>query len=273
MRSKILLLGSNGYLGARIYQDLHMTLDIVPQYHSSPFWENSIQLDITDPIAVEKTVKELKPDYIVHTANNGSGSWCESHPEEAKNLNEKATSYIADVAMKHQSHLIYISSLAVLNPRNIYGKTKKNSEEIIQKSHGKWTIIRPSYIVGMSPNVTNDRPFNRILKAMSQDKPTYWDTSWEFQPTYIGHISQVVERIVRRNITGKIIPIFIKEVVTQYKLAKDILSNFKKEVQPKNDNLVIPLSIEKPRFFEELNIKDMSYKEMITVITQEIKAI
>src|SRR5690348_13730367 len=160
---KVLLLGANGYLGARIYSDLEKDFEVVPTHHQKFKLQNSVKLDVTNRNQVLSVFAQIKPDVVIHAANNGSGGWCNTHPEEARELNETATKYIVEAANINRAKLIYISSFAAINPTDVYGETKKNSEEIVKKVENGWMTIRPSLILGTSPNTENDRPFNRIL--------------------------------------------------------------------------------------------------------------
>ncbi len=49
---RILLLGANGYLGARLYYDLRGIFDVVGTYHRDKIYKEFIQLDITDETQV-----------------------------------------------------------------------------------------------------------------------------------------------------------------------------------------------------------------------------
>jgi len=269
---KILIIGASSYVGARIYFDLYKEFDVIGTYNSSQLSKSFIKLDITDKVEVETVLEREKPDYIIDIAASANSRWCESNPNEAVLLNEESTQYIVDAANKINSKIIYISSFAAFNPDNIYGKTKYNSEQIVKKTKSGWVILRPSLILGFSPNTENDRPFNRLLKNLDEGTPAEYDTSWKFQPTYLGHLSEVIREVIKKDITNQLIPVAVEELKSRFDTANDILSPFNIEVTPIDGQDKIHFSEKKDLSkLTELNLPTYEYKQMIGKIVDEIK--
>lgn len=208
---KILVIGASSYVGARIYFDLKSKFDVIGTYSSSQLSKSFIHLDITDRQEVEKIITDTQPNVIIHVANNASNKWCDANPDEAILLNQTATQYIVDAGNKAGATVIYISTMGAIKPSNLYGRTKLKSEEIIKTTKNGYVILRPSLILGFSPNITNDRPFNRLLKNLDEGTPAVYDTSWTFQPTYIKHISDVIEACIHKKLlTAPLLSPFLK---------------------------------------------------------------
>jgi dTDP-4-dehydrorhamnose reductase len=268
---KILLLGASSYVGARLYTDLCKDFDVVGTYYTNKLLEDFIHLDVTDGNEVDKVITTIRPDVIVHAANNANGRWCEANPEAAKALNEGSTKHIVTAANKVKARLIYISSFAAIEPTNVYGKTKHASELLTKQTQSGWTILRPSLIVGYSLNTSNDRPFNRILKNLNQGTKAEYDTSWRFQPTWLGHISEVIARVANENITEQIIPIAVEELKSRYDLAADILKPFAIEVTPIDIGDNSSIFKEDLDILKELGLPGYGYEQIIENIVGEIK--
>jgi dTDP-4-dehydrorhamnose reductase len=268
---KILLTGASSYVGARLYFDLHKSFDIVGTYNNSPLSDKFIKLDITSFAAVEKCVTEYKPDVIIHAAANANARWCEANPDLAYSLNEKATESLVNAANTIQAKIIFISSFAAINPTTVYGKTKQISEHHIKQTKNGHVILRPSLIIGFSPNTTNDRPFNRILKNLDKKIPAVYDTSWKFQPTYAGHISEVIKQVIEKDITNQTIAIAVPEVKSRFDIAKDILQTFGIPVTPEDKHDTTPVHIEDFQQLAKLKLQQYSYQEIIEQIITEIK--
>ncbi len=268
---KILILGASSYVGARLYLDLAKNHEVVGTYAGNKLCKDFIQLDITDPLAVSTIFKNTAPEVVVHVANSADARWCEANPEEARELNEISSIAIAKEAKNINTKLIYISSFAAIDPENVYGETKRASEEIIKNQCDDWLILRPSLIVGFSPNTTNDRPFNRFLKNIDDKTKAEYDNSWKFQPTYLGHISEIIEQLLNKHASNLVLPIAVNEITTRYQLASDILSDFKINVTP------LETTTPPPSFKEDLSILDVyklkkyTYKDMVGLIIDEIK--
>lgn len=268
---KILLTGANSYVGARIFLDLEKDFDIVGTYNNTQLSKKFIKLDLTSSEDIKQVLHEQKPDIIIHAAANANARWCEAHPEEAYALNETATKAIVESANDIHAKIIYISSFTAINPVNVYGKTKHLSEEHIKETKAGYAILRPSIIFGFSPNITNDRPFNRILKNLDEKTPAIYDTSWKFQPTYIGQISEIIKHVIDQNIVNKTIPIAISEIKSRYDIAKDILQAFGIEVTPADLHDQTPSSITDLSLLQPLGLPQYTYQEMIEKIIKEIQ--
>ncbi len=268
---KILIIGASSYVGARLYLDLQKKHNVVGTFSKSRISDKLVELDITKSDTVSALVMQEKPEVIVHVANNANARWCEANQDAAQLLNVTSTQHIVEAANAVKAKLIYISSVAVLNQGNVYGRTKLASEEISKKAEAGWIILRPSYIVGFSPNTTNDRPFNRLLRNLDDKVKAEYDTSWKFQTTWVGHLSEVIDRCLEKNITNEIIPVATLELKSRYDVAFDILSPFGVKVFPvdKGDNL--PVTKDNLKKLSELDLPKYSYDEIIAKIVNEIR--
>jgi dTDP-4-dehydrorhamnose reductase len=268
---KILIIGASSYVGARLYFDIAKQHDVTGTFSQHQLSPKFIHLDVTRPDEVSSVIEKAAPEIIIHVAQNPDPRWCEAHPDEARNLNITPTESIVHVAHEKGIKIIYISSYAAIFPNNMYARTKRESEAIVQKAQGGYLILRPSFILGFSPNTTNDRPFNRLLKNLDQGTPAEYDTSWKFQPTYVGHISEVILASVERSIWNQTIHITVPDLKSRFDTAKDILSPFGITVTPidKHDTTNV---IKNP--LNELTALDLptyTYQRMIDTIIGEIK--
>ena len=271
-KTKILIIGASSYVGARLYLDLKSKFDAMGTYSSSQLSKNLIHLDITDLEEVKKVIAENKPAVIIHVANNASAKWCDANPEKAVLLNQTATQYIVDNANKVGAILIYLSTMGAIKPSNLYGRTKLKSEEIVKTTKKGYLILRPSLILGYSSSTTNDRPFNRLLKNLDEGTPAVYDTSWKFQPTYIKHISDVIETCINKKILNRSIVIAVPEMKSRYDTAKDILTPFGIKVTPVDaKDATFEIFEDDLSELNELDLQKYSYQEMITAIVDEIK--
>lgn len=220
---------------------------------------------------VNDFIFNLKPDVVVHLANNASTKWCEKNPDLAKCINEYATEYIVEALKKINSKIIYISSFAAFVD-TVYGKTKKASEDFIKQSCIEYCILRPSLIVGFSPNTKNDRGLNRFLVNLDNNIPAEYDMSWNFQPTSLNHLAKVIDEVIERGLWKTIIPVATQQTTTRYNLAKDILEPFGVNVTAIDEKDTTPVTtfpIESE--LKKLELVTYSYKMLIEEIIDEIK--
>ncbi len=268
---KVLIIGASSYVGASIYSRLKNKYSVIGTYHSNKLFPELEHLDITNKKDVEEFILLKKPNIIIHVAANASGSWCEKNPKQAIAINQDGTKYVVDSANKVNSKIILISSFAIANPDSLYSRTKIASEKYVKNVKAGYVILRPSLIMGLSPNTANDRPFNRLLRNILDGVPAVYDTSWKFQPTWLKHLDEIIESIIKRGIINETIPISVPELKTRYEIAKDILSKFNIAVSSEDKHDPSPMFSEKLDKLRELRLPQYTYNEMIMGIVQEIK--
>lgn len=262
--------GANSYVGARLYYDLQKGFDVVGTYHKTRLSDAFLKLDITSEKQVRQLIRKVRPNIVIHVASNASATWCEEHPEEAKALNEQATKSVVDAAAAIGSGFIFISSFAATDTSNVYGQTKAASEQVVREMDN-WMILRPSLIIGFSPNTTNDRPFNRILKNIDEGTPAVYDTSWKFQPSFLGHISEVITLVIDKGITGETIPVAIAALKSRFDVAKDILGEFGIQVTAEDKHDKTPIIKDDLMKLKELDLPMYEYDDVIRTCVDEIK--
>ncbi|MHB8926773.1 MAG: SDR family oxidoreductase [Bacillota bacterium] len=101
----------------------------------------SVQLDLTDRRAVEEAVAAIAPSVVIHAAAITDVDYCQTHLEEARQVNVCGTRHLARAAAGVGAFLIYVSTDYVFDglrggyretdypsPRNWYGLTKLAGE-------------------------------------------------------------------------------------------------------------------------------------------------
>lgn len=269
---KILIIGANGYVGARIFYDLSKQFETFGTYNKNKLSKKLIHLDITSKKNVNNLITKLKPSIIIHVANNSSAKWCEANKSQAKELNQTATNHIVEAANQVNTKIIYISSFAAIEHSDTYGKTKFSSENTIKRTVAGYLILRLSLILGYSPNTVNDRPFNRILRNIDEQTPAVYDTSWKFKLTYLGHVSEVIKMALKEdNMWNDTISIAIDGLRTRYGVSRDILKHFGIKPSRTNLNDQTPINHEDLSKFKSLNIPKTTYQLVIKTIIDEIR--
>lgn len=267
---KILITGASSYVGARLFFDLSKIHETIGTYTQHQISQKFIHLDITDPNEVDAVISTHTPDIILHVAANPNPRWCEANPQEAQLLNIEGTRHIVQAANSHNAKVIDISSFAAICPINVYGRSKYESEQLTKTVTNGYTILRPSFVLGYSPNTVNDRSFNRLFKNLDEKTPAVYDTSWKFQPTYLGHLSKVILACVDRKIWNETIHVTVPEIKSRFDTARDILTPFGIDVQPVNDHDTTPLVKNTLEELKKFNLPQYTYNEMIKEIIDDI---
>lgn len=173
---KILITGSEGNIGSKLVPYLEncghkvFCVDIVQKYR-----DNYVISDIRNPIDLLKSVKNFKPEIIIHLAAMVSRITCEKSAVETVSSNLLGLTNIIEIAKLYNSKLIYFSTSEVygniggilsedrvdLNPNNRYGLTKLLGEKLVEyeveNNNLKAIILRPFMFYDEDENFGENR--------------------------------------------------------------------------------------------------------------------
>lgn len=169
---KFFVTGVNGQLGYDVVNELrsrkHEVIgsDIQENCPSLPDLAY-FKLDITEKDSVNKTIKKVMPEAVIHCA-----AWTAVDAAEEPNNREKVwavnvdgTQYIADTCKNIDCKMTYISTDYVFDgngtepwkpdckdykPLNVYGKTKLAGELAVSNTLDKFFIVRIAWVFGLN---------------------------------------------------------------------------------------------------------------------------
>lgn len=125
------------------------------------------ELDITDAAAVEKMIKEVNPDAVIHCAAWTAVDAAEDNVEKCRQVNANGVENIAKVCKELNCKMMYISTDYVFDgtgtrpwepddpvttPLNVYGQTKYEGELAVCDNVEKYFIIRIAWVFGKGKN-------------------------------------------------------------------------------------------------------------------------
>jgi len=152
---KILLTGAGGQVGWELRRTLAPLGQVVAV--------DLEQLDLADPDAIRRMVREVQPTLIVNPAAYTAVDQAESEPELALAVNGVAPGIFAEEAKRLGAALVHYSTDYVFdgakstpyveadmtNPLGVYGSTKLAGEQAIQASGTPHLIFRTSWVYGL----------------------------------------------------------------------------------------------------------------------------
>lgn len=185
---RILLTGSNGFLGSRIKDKI----DVIESISFREFTKESI-LDYCN---------EIKPDVIIHTAAISDTGYCENHPEESYKANVLLPYYLANYGCKiicFSSDQVYNGSTSIVPnkeldacPNSVYAKHKLKMEEKVLSVNKNAIILRIEWLYDAYSNKGNylkNLLNNDTIKLFSQYRGV----------TYVYDIADQIEKIITMN--------------------------------------------------------------------------
>src|SRR5512146_587709 len=152
--SRILVTGRNGQVGFELLRSLAGLGEVVAVGRE--------RMDLADPDAIRRTVRETKPDLIVNAAAYTAVDQAESEPELALAINGVAPGILAEESKRLGAVLIHYSTDYVFDgskgapyteddeprPLSVYGRTKLAGERAIQAVDVPHLILRTSWVYG-----------------------------------------------------------------------------------------------------------------------------
>lgn len=191
-RKKILVTGSNGLLGQKITDlaRIDPRIELIatskgPDRHPGQ-GKGYIyrELDLLEKGLLRKTLHALRPDCIIHTAAMTNVDACEENPALCQKINVEVVASLSSLCQELNIHLIHLSTDFIFDglngpyreedkphPLSYYGKSKLESEKIVQQVSTPWTIIRTILVYG----VLTDRSRSNIVlwakSALEKNEP------------------------------------------------------------------------------------------------------
>ena len=154
-------------LGTALTEELSETnhlwgLDIVKPKRAFSNLKLYIECNITNQSHLKRAVAKVAPQVVIHTAAYTDVDGCEAHPEAARRINVQGSENVALASRAVEATLFYISTDFVFDgenvnpyketdkthPLNVYGKTKLDGEEHIQRVSDRFIIVRSIWLFG-----------------------------------------------------------------------------------------------------------------------------
>lgn len=261
----ILVTGAKGQLATCI-----KTLD--SSYTDYNFiYKNTQELDITNTEEVTKFFKSNAIDYCINCAAYTAVDKAESNQELAEKVNVFGAENLARACKDFNSKLIHISTDFVFNglsktpyietnntsPLNVYGSTKLEGEQKIQKHLEKYFILRTSWLYSEFGN-----NFLKTMLRLSKTRDEIGVVSDQLgTPTYAMDLASVILKIIQENSVAYGVYHYSNEGITSwYDFAVAIfdIKNIKINVNPITTE-DFPTPAERPKYsvLDKTKIKDI----------------
>ncbi len=205
---KVLVTGVKGQLGHDVVNELnkkgHQAIGVDIE-----------EMDITDSISVETVLTEAHPDAVIHCA-----AWTavdlaedEENVDKVRMVNANGTENIAKVLRNLNCKMIYISTDYVFDgqgtrpwepdderkPINIYGQTKYEGEQAVEKWLDKYFIVRISWVFGL-----NGKNFIKTMLNLAKTRDTLTVVNDQVgSPTYCYDLARLLVDMVETSKYGR----------------------------------------------------------------------
>lgn len=206
----ILVTGANGQLG----NSIRLLAKHYPQYNF--LFTDVDTLDITDPQAVGKAIKDNQVDYVVNCAAYTAVDKAEDNEELCRRLNSYAVGLLGKAAHEAGAKMIHISTDYVFSgtgclpyketdetrPVSAYGRTKLAGEQILLEVCPEAVIIRTAWLY----SEFGSNFVKTVLRLGKERDELRFVFDQIGTPTYAGDLAAAVMAVVTADEKGAYVP-------------------------------------------------------------------
>lgn len=222
----ILITGCNGQLG----NEMQLLEKENPQH--TYFNTDVAELDITDQAAIEKMVMDHAIDGIVNCAAYTAVDKAEDNQELCRKLNSLAPGYLAAAIAKRGGWMIQISTDYVFDgtnhtpytedaptcPNSVYGVTKLEGEQAVQKACEKTMVIRTAWLYSTFGN-----NFVKTMIRLGKEKPELGVIFDQIgTPTYAHDLAVAIFAAINQGVVPGVYHFSNEGVISWYDFTKAI---------------------------------------------------
>lgn len=196
---KILVTGVKGQLG-------HDVVNELTKRDIEAVGVDIEEMDITDPVSVDRVIKETAPDAVIHCAAYTAVDAAEENEELCRKVNADGPQNIANVCKELDIKMIQISTDYVFGgegthfwkpedacePQSVYGRTKYQGELAVRNTLEKYFIVRIAWVFGV-----NGKNFVKTMLNLAKTHDTIRVVNDQFgSPTYTYDLARLLADMV-----------------------------------------------------------------------------
>ena len=266
---KVLVTGSAGMLGAAVIDTLRTDQCEIVATGQSVRGEAVKPMDICNWRAVRAMVESHAPELVIHLAAETNVDRCEQEPDHAYATNAFGTENIVRACGELGVVMAYVSTANVFDGEkrepyteydapgsvNVYGRSKRAGECIVEQSLDRYFIFRAGWMVG---GWEIDKKFVRTMVQLCREKNELRVVDDKFgSPTFTSDFAVHMMAVVHSGRYG-LYHLANKGTASRWEIAKEIVEGLDKvgeiEVVPIS-SAEFPLPAPRPRSEMLRNLK------------------
>ncbi len=173
---------------------------------------NHAQLDLGDKARLSDAIGTIDFDVIINCAALTNVDYCETHREEAFQINAEAPQVLAEICRRKGARLIHVSTDYVFDgnktepyleedpagPISVYGESKREGERLVLTASTRHLVLRVSWVFGP------ERPsFVDHMLRLARDKEEIGAVADKFStPTYTRDIAEMLPAFFDASTSG-----------------------------------------------------------------------
>jgi dTDP-4-dehydrorhamnose reductase len=215
MKQKVLIVGSAGFLGRFLFENLQNDFEVFGTYNQIRPSDNYnlSKCDVFDKQLLSDIITEIGADIVINCVGLANVDYCELHPESAWTLNALVPYTIMDLCKKLEIKYIHISTDHFTNLKktpiqedeklfavNQYGKSKLFAEEFITKGYDNSLVIRSNFLgFSIKPNSSF---LSWAYESLLHDKKILGFADVIFTPVSLGVLANAISQLILSERSG-----------------------------------------------------------------------
>jgi dTDP-4-dehydrorhamnose reductase len=210
---RALVIGASGQVGAALIETLGARgHDAIGTYAHHPV-EGAVALDIRDEAAVERTMAEARPDWVLCPAGLTHVDFCEDHPAEAFAINRDGPLLAARAAARVGAGFVYYSTEYVFDgergpyaeddgarPLSQYGLSKWEGERAVLAAAARAVVVRTTVVYG--PDRQGKNFVYQLMRNCRSGQGMRVPADQISSPTYNVDLAAASVELCERGLTG-----------------------------------------------------------------------
>lgn len=244
---KIAITGLSGVVGQVLSEELPSAMQFIDLFHNVRYLgsrkiSEHVAFDLLNRKSIPEILDKVEPDIIIHMAAVTHIDVCESDRKNGKKGITWATNVLGSYAIakycaRNKIPLVFLSTECVFdgeseffsedakkNPKNWYGATKSEAEDLILSSGAPAAIIRS--VVAYHLNDNSKTIYGKILNTLQSQDDIVAVHDQLFTPTYTYDIVSGIRKVVEKNLRG-VYHVAPKRVLSPYDFALLVASKNK----------------------------------------------
>jgi dTDP-4-dehydrorhamnose reductase len=194
---KIVIIGSGGRLGAALMREYQNKFELIGFDHQA--------LDLGDAVQLRNKIGPLDVDLVINCAALTNVDYCETHRDEAFQINAEAPRLLAEICRDKNAKLIHFSTDYVFDgekreayteedrtePISVYGESKLQGEKNVLAAEDQHLVVRVSWVFGP------DRPsfIDAIIKRARESEQVDAITDKFAAPTFTRDVAEALPKL------------------------------------------------------------------------------
>lgn len=216
--SKILITGSNGFVGQHLLKCLnkkHECYGLNRTHAKNMEEEYYLKADLGDFESIKKYFYKIKPEFVIHLAAIVHKNNADTSEKNYDFINYECSKFLFDLCREMKAKIIFFSTIEVFgenelglinettfcNPISYYAKSKYKAEQYLSSIEGvDYTILRPTPLYGGDFTLNIDK---RIF--LKKNKIAYYFKNGEYTFDFcsIGNVCDIVEHLCEHQLDKK----------------------------------------------------------------------